>query len=185
LPGSGDLDLTSSEDEDVDSAPHDCTYSNARMRKATRNRSDVLLEQLKVVGRRWSSLRDRFAHRETKQHGAWVWRTLIYKPVWTCLSRMKTAAKQHYRKERVPKKTHLSPDVPSASVPSKKANALFPSRSKGKRNAGTSKPTKPYMGRHPSKYCEVAEQVINNMSKVIHYGCRVVDEVTPEEKAER
>jgi hypothetical protein len=154
------------------------------MRKATRNRSDVLLEQLKVVGRRWSSLRDRFAHRETKQHGAWVWKYLIYKPVWKCLSRMKTAAKQHYRKERVPKKTHLIP-ISFASVPSKKANALFPSRSKGKRNAGTSKPTKPYMGRHPSKYCEVAEQVINNMSKVIHYGCRVVDEVTPEEKAER
>ena len=29
LPDSGDLDLTSSDDEDADSAPHDCTYSNA------------------------------------------------------------------------------------------------------------------------------------------------------------
>ena len=165
------------------------------MRKATRNRSDGLLEQVNEIGRQWSKLRGRFTHRETKHHGRWIWKELVYDPVRACLRRMKTAGNLHFRKERAPKKTYPSPNVSSASgyFPSKKTNALFPFKLQSKRNAGTSilsqkgkypEPTKPYMGRHPSQYCRIAELLINNASKVIQYGRRVVDKITPAEKVE-
>ena len=91
-------DNPTSESEDVAEEPCDAGISNAQMRKRIRNRSGYLQEQLGCMSKRWSKLLGRLEHWEVKQHGHWVWKYLIYKPVRTRLRRMSKGAKLHFGK---------------------------------------------------------------------------------------
>ena len=95
-PPSEGEDNPTSKSEVINEEPYDMDLTNIEIKQRIVYRSHGLDKQLKVAGKQWSQLLTRFSHWETKQHGHWVWRELIDKPIRGHLRRMRSGANLYF-----------------------------------------------------------------------------------------